>query len=429
MASQNMLINAKGKAASFIYFIQIVFFKRNKKDEHHSADGIEQSVLFGAENDISLTGAQHIIRGVVVFLILFALWASFFSIDEVSKGNGKVIPGSKEQVIQSLDGGVLESIHVKEGQIVNTGDILAQLDVVRTTSTFEEYEAKYHALLAQQARLKAEGNSVALVFPDELDRFPELVKAETRLYISRKQQFEDSVKNISDAKLLINNELSINTRLAQQGASSTVDIIRLRRQLVDLNMKESDLRANYYVKSREELSKVSSEIASLVHSLRGRQDLVSKSTLRSPVRGIIKDIQINTIGGVIPPNGAIMNIVPLDDTLLIDTQISPRDIAFIHPGQKARVKITAYDYSIYGDLEGEVISISPDTIKDERKPDEVYYRAYIQTQGDYLLNKHGKKLYISPGMVATVDIVTGHKTIARYLIKPFNKVNEALKER
>lgn len=429
MAGQNMLINAKGKTASVIDFIKIVFWKRNKENEYHSADGIEQSVLFGSENDISLTGAQHIIRCVVVFLILFAIWASFFSIDEVSKGNGKVIPGSKEQVIQSLDGGVLESIHVKEGQIVNAGDILAQLDAVRTTSTFEEYEAKYHALLAQQARLKAEGNSIPLVFPDELDRFPELVKAETRLYTSRKLQFEDSVKNINDAKLLINNELSINTRLAQQGASSTVDIIRLRRQLVDLNMKESDLRANYYVKSREELSKVSSEIASLVHGLRGRQDLVSKSTLRSPVRGIIKDIQINTIGGVIPPNGAIMNIVPLDDTLLIDTQISPRDIAFIHPGQKARVKITAYDYSIYGDLEGEVMSISPDTIKDERKPDEVYYRAYIQTNGDYLLNKHGKKLYISPGMVATVDIVSGHKTIARYLIKPFNKVNEALKER
>lgn len=429
MAGQNMLINVKGKTASVIDFIKIVFWKRNKENEYQSADGIEQSVLFGAENDISLTGAQHIIRGVVVFLILFALWASFFSIDEVSKGNGKVIPGSKEQVIQSLDGGMLESIHVKEGQIVNAGDILAQLDVVRTTSTFEEYETKYHALLAQQTRLKAEGNNVPLVFPDELNRFPELVKAEKRLYTSRKLQFEDSVKNISDAKLLINNELSINTRLAQQGASSTVDIIRLRRQLVDLNMKESDLRANYYVKSREELSKVSSEIASLAHGLRGRQDLVSKSTLRSPVRGIIKDIQINTIGGVIPPNGAIMNIVPLDDTLLIDTQISPRDIAFIHPGQKARVKITAYDYSIYGDLEGEVITISPDTIKDERKPDEVYYRAYIQTQGDYLLNKHGKKLYISPGMVATVDIVSGHKTIARYLIKPFNKVNEALKER
>ena len=167
----------------------------------------------------------------------------------------------------------------------------------------------------------------------------------------------------------------------------------------------------------------------MTHGLRGRQDLVSRSTLRSPVRGIIKDIEINTIGGTLPPNGAIMRIVPLDDTLLIEAQILPRDIAFIHPGQKARVKITAYDYSIYGDLPGEVITISPDTIKDEQKPDVVYYRAYIRTAKDYLLNKQDRKLFISPGMVASVDIVTGRKTIARYLIKPFNKVNEALTER
>lgn len=426
MNHQNILVRGKEKTAYIVEFIRTVFLNRKK----HCDDGAELAALSGTDSDAGLATAQRIVGYVIVFLTLFALWATFCSIDEVSKGNGRVVPGSKEQVIQSLDGGVLERIHVKEGQIVNAGDVLAQLDAVRTTATFGEYEAKYHALLAQQARLNAEGNSVPLVFPEELkQQFPELINAETRLYTSRKQQFGDSLKNIRDARHLINNELSINTRLAQQGASSSVDIIRLRRQLVDLNMKESDLQANYHVKSREELSKVSSEIASLSHGLRGRQDLVSKSTLRSPVRGIIKDIQVNTIGGAIPPNGVIMDIVPLDDNLLIEAQISPRDIAFIHPGQKARVKITAYDYSIYGDLEGEVVSISPDTIKDERKPDEVYYRTYIQTEGDYLLNKRNEKLYISPGMVATVDIVTGRKTIARYLIKPFNKVNEALKER
>lgn len=429
MASQNLVARVKGRIAAVAEFIRAVFITNRERELSAEGVSIDGVVAFSGENDVSLSGARRVIFIIIAFLALFALWCSFFSIDEVSKGNGKVIPGSKEQIIQSLDGGVLERIDVKEGQIVEAGEVLAQLDIVRTESTFEEYEARYRALLAQQVRLSAEGNGTPLAFPRELEGFPELVEAETRLYTSRKVQFGESIKNIEDARRLIKNELAINTRLVKEGASSTVEVIRLQRQLVDLNMKASELQANYHVKSREELSKVSAEIAGMTHGLRGRQDLVSKSTLRSPVRGIIKDIEISTIGGTVPPNGAIMRIVPLDDTLLIEAQILPRDIAFIHPGQKARVKITAYDYSIYGDLPGEVMTISPDTIKDEQKPDVVYYRAYIRTAKDYLLNKQERKLFISPGMVASVDIVTGHKTIARYLIKPFNKVNEALTER
>lgn len=390
---------------------------------------IDNALSLGHENELTLSGAKWIVFCVVFFLLLFALWASFFSIEEVTKGNGKVIPSSREQIIQSLDGGILQRIHVKEGQIIQPGEVLAQLDSVRTASSLKEFEAKYRAMLAQQARLSAEVNDNELVFSDELDLYPELMKAETRLYTSRKTQFADAIKNIQDAHRLINNELSINSRLAQEGASSTVDVIRLKRQLVDLNMKEEELRGNYYLRSREELAKVSAEIASLKHALRGRSDLVAKSTLRSPVRGIVKDIQNNTVGGVIPPNGVLMHIVPLDDTLLIEAQILPRDIAFIHPDQKAKVKITAYDYAIYGGLDGKVVTISPDTIKDERKPDLVYYRVLIRTDRDHLLNKRQQKLFISPGMVASVDIVTGSKTVARYLIKPFNKVNEALRER
>ncbi|WP_420809785.1 HlyD family efflux transporter periplasmic adaptor subunit [Entomohabitans teleogrylli] len=366
---------------------------------------------------------------ICLFLVLFAIWASLFSISEISRGHGKVIPSSREQVIQSLDGGILQRINVREGQIVTPGEELAQLEVTRISSSVEEYQAKYYALLAQQARLNAEGNHVELTFPPQLSEKPELVESETRLYLSRKKQFADALSNIRESRALIDQELSINTRLAAKGASSTVDVIRLRRQLVDLSMKESDLYAGYQVKSREELARVSAETAALAQVIRGREDLLAKSTLRSPVRGIVKDIEINTLGGVIPPNGAIMHIVPLDDTLLIEAQISPRDIAFIHPGQAAKVKITAYDYSIYGGLDGEVITLSPDTIKDERKPDVVYYRAYIRTSRDYLTNKTGKKLFISPGMIASVDIVTGSKTIADYLIKPFSKINEALRER
>lgn len=390
---------------------------------------LDGGLTFGGPGELTLSGAKRIMLCILGFLLLFALWASLFSIDEVTKGNGRVIPSSREQLIQSLDGGVLRQLNVREGQIVLAGEVLAQLDSVRTTSSLEEHEAKYRALLAQQARLSAEGNGQALAFSPELDGYPELIAAETRLYTSRKSQFEDSIKNINDARRLIDNELSINSRLAREGASSTVDVIRLKRQLVELNMKEEELRGNYRLRSREELAKVTAEIASLKHALRGRSDMVAKSTLRSSVRGIVKDIQNHTVGGVIPPNGVLMHIVPLDDTLLIEAQIQPRDIAFIHPGQKAKVKITAYDYAIYGGLDGRVVTISPDTIKDERKPDLVYYRVLIRTSSDHLLTKNQHKLFISPGMVASVDIVTGNKTVASYLIKPFNKINEALRER
>ncbi|MTH44934.1 HlyD family efflux transporter periplasmic adaptor subunit [Escherichia alba] len=390
---------------------------------------LDGGLTFGGPGELTLSGAKRIMLCILGFLLLFALWASLFSIDEVTKGNGRVIPSSREQLIQSLDGGVLQQLNVREGQIVLAGEVLAQLDSVRTTSSLEEHEAKYRALLAQQARLSAEGNGQALAFSPELDGYPELIAAETRLYTSRKSQFEDSIKNINDARRLIDNELSINSRLAREGASSTVDVIRLKRQLVELNMKEEELRGNYRLRSREELAKVTAEIASLKHALRGRSDMVAKSTLRSSVRGIVKDIQNHTVGGVIPPNGVLMHIVPLDDTLLIEAQIQPRDIAFIHPGQKAKVKITAYDYAIYGGLDGRVVTISPDTIKDERKPDLVYYRVLIRTSSDHLLTKNQHKLFISPGMVASVDIVTGNKTVASYLIKPFNKINEALRER
>jgi adhesin transport system membrane fusion protein len=386
-------------------------------------------MTFGERNELTLSGAKRILLAIAVFLSLFALWSFFFSIEEVTRGNGKVIPSSREQIIQSLDGGVMQLINVKEGQIVKQGELLAMLDSVRTRSNLKEHEARYLALLAQQARLTAESDDTRLVFSPELNEYQPLIDAETRLYTSRKRHFDESIENLENSQKLIKNELSINSRLASEGASSTVDVIRLKRQLVDLNIKLDELRVNYYVRSREELSKVSAELDSLKFSLQGRNDMVARSLIHSPVRGIVKDIQNNTLGGVIPPNGILMHIVPLDDTLVIEAQIAPRDIAFIHPGQRAKVKITAYDYAIFGGLDGKVVTISPDTIKDERKPDLVYYRVLIRTDRDYLLNKQQHKLFISPGMVASVDIVTGSKTIAHYLIKPFNKVNEALRER
>ncbi len=208
-----------------------------------------------------------------------------------------------------------------------------------------------------------------------------------------------------------------------------MEVLRLQRQRSDLSLKLTDLRSQYYVQAREALSKANAEVDMLLAIIKGREDSVTRLTIRSPVRGIVKNIQVTTLNGVIPPNGDLMEIVPVDDRLLIEARLSPRDIAFIHPGQRALVKITAYDYAIYGGLEGEVETISPDTIQDKAKPEVFYYRVFIRTHQDYLVNKAGHHFSIVPGMIATVDIKTGEKTIVDYLIKPFNRAKEALRER
>ncbi|WP_413465726.1 HlyD family type I secretion periplasmic adaptor subunit [Proteus sp. FME41] len=366
------------------------------------------------------------------FLFIMVIWAYFAEVAEVTKGNGKIIPSSKEQLIQSLDGGIVTNIFVREGDIVQVGQTLATLDSTRTASSLEESQAKYNTALATSIRLKAEVDQhkiANLVFPEELQTQTELINYENKLYLSRKQKLTQTLANLQKSKHIIRQQLNINKELARQGASSTVEVLRLEKELIDLESKIQEYTSDFYVTARQELAKVMAEIDSLAPLIKGRQDFVQKTTITSPVKGIVKNIQNSTIGGVVPPNGILMDIVPLEDTLIIEAKISPKDIAFIHPGQQAKVKITAYDYAIYGGLEGTVSVISPDTVKDEVKSDVTYYKIYVKTDKDYLVNKAGKSFSITPGMIASVEITTGSKTVLQYLIKPFNKINEALRER
>ncbi|WP_156104900.1 HlyD family type I secretion periplasmic adaptor subunit [Buttiauxella agrestis] len=381
------------------------------------------------QREREFSGASRIIIISVLLFILLGVWAWFGTLDEVSTGTGKVVPSSREQVLQSMDGGIVTEVLVHEGDKVEAGQIVARLDPTRSESNVGESAARYRASLASSVRLNAEVNDSPLVFPDSLKAWPELIASETRLYKSRRAQLNDSASDIQDALVSVNKELAITQRLAKSGAASNVEVLRLQRQKSDLQLKITDLRSQYYVQAREALSKANAEVDMLSAIIKGREDSVSRMTVRSPMRGIVKNIQVTTIGGVIPPNGEMMEIVPVDDHLLIEARLSPRDIAFIHPGQRALVKVTAYDYAIYGGLEGEVETISPDTIQDKVKPEIVYYRVFIRTHQDYLVNKVGHHFSISPGMVATVDIKTGQKTIVDYLIKPFNRAREALRER
>ncbi|WP_235501674.1 HlyD family efflux transporter periplasmic adaptor subunit [Trabulsiella odontotermitis] len=374
-------------------------------------------------------GSSRIILLSTLLFVVAGVWAWFGILDEVSTGTGKVVPSSREQILQSLDGGILAELTVREGDQVQVGEIVARLDPTRSESNVGESAARYRASLASSARLYAEVNDLPLTFPTSLNAWPELIASETRLFNSRRAQLKDSEAELRTALVSVNKELAITERLEKSGAASHVEVLRLQRQKSDLGLKITDLRSQYYVQARESLSKANAEVDMLSAIIKGREDSVTRLTVRSPVRGIVKNIQVTTIGGVIPPNGEMMEIVPVDDRLLIEARLSPRDIAFIHPGQRALVKITAYDYAIYGGLEGEVETISPDTIQDKVKPEIVYYRVFIRTHQDYLVNKAGRHFSIVPGMIASVDIKTGEKTIVDYLIKPFNRAKEALRER
>lgn len=363
-------------------------------------------------------------------LVFAALaWAWFAKLDEVSTGTGRVVPTSREQVIQSLEGGILTKLPVRQDDIVEAGQVLAQLDPTQAGSTVDESAAKYRAALARSARLRSEVEGTPIAFSDELAKHPDLKAVEIRLYDARRRSLRSAEGLIDESLALINRELAIGERLVSLGAASNVEVLRLKRQRADLQLRKSDLRSQYIVEARQELTKANEEVEALAPVVRGRSDALRRLTVRSPVRGVVKNIEVSTIGGVIPPNGKIMEIVPLDERLLVEARLAPRDIAFIRPGQRASVKITAYDYSIFGGLEGRVASISPDTIRDEVNPEIHYYRVFVRTDADALVDKAGKRHAIGPGMIATADIHTGSKTVLQYLLKPLNRAREALRER
>ena len=390
---------------------------------------IKSDTVKAKELEPALPRASLFIWIICIGLLSLLIWAWLFKLEEVSTGIGKVIPSSKEQVVQSLEGGILTKLYVHEGQIVQEGQVLAQLDPTRFASNVGESASLLLASQATAARLRAEVNGTSLKFPSEVLKERDLVEEETALYHSRRSNLEESLSGLQQALILVEEELQMTEPLVAKGEASGVEVLRLKRQATDLRNQMNDVRNQYLVKAREELAKANTDIETQLQVVKGKSDSLNRTLFKSPVRGIIKEIDVMTIGGVISQNGKMMTIVPLDEQLLLGARISPRDIAFIHPGQDALVKITAYDYSIYGGLKGKVSIISPDTLRDEVKQDQFYYRVYIRTDSGKLMNKAGKQFSITPGMVATVDIKTGEKTILDYLIKPFNKAQEALRER
>jgi adhesin transport system membrane fusion protein len=414
-----------------------------------------------------------IMFGFIAFIVVFFVWAFFAELDEVTVGEGKVIPSSQVQLIQNMEGGIISSIPVKVGDLVRKGDVIVRLDETRFSSSLGETRAKHDALAAKVARLTAEASGKALQLPPDLIKNnPRVAEEERSLFVSRQREMETAVsvlsqqasqraqesqekkaklKQLEESYYLIEKELKISRPLAQQGVMSEVEILRLERQLSDLKGEMDSTRlsiprldqaaaeartkveaawAKFRSDAASDASLASAELAGTSATNVAAEDRLARTSVRAPLTGIIKQIKVNTVGGVLQPGMEIMEIVPLEDTLLIETKVRPSDVGFIHPGQEAMVKLTAYDFSVYGGLEATVENISADTITEEKNgKSESYYLVQVRTKTNSF-TASDKKLPIIPGMLSSVHIKTGKKTVLTYLLKPVLKAKyEALRER
>ncbi|HBT97333.1 MAG TPA: secretion protein HlyD [Desulfobulbaceae bacterium] len=380
--------------------------------------------------DNGIRSAHSVLWLIITAIAIFFVWSSWAELDEVAIGEGKITPASKGQIIQSLEGGILSELPVREGDIVEEGQQIAILNPVLARASMEETLARITALKARAARIQAEMNDQdKVVFPSELLKESAVINREKELFTTNRRAFSENIGNLREQLELAEDELKIATPLLQTGASTKVEVLRLQQKAAELSTKLSATQSEYYVSLKTEFTQTMADLEPLLKIREGRADQLRRTVITSPTHGIVKDIRVSTIGGVVGPGGVLMEIVPLGDQLLVEARLSPRDIAFIHPGQEATVKITAYDSAIYGTLPAKVDRISPDTIEDQIDKRVYYYRVYVLTDHSYLETKDGKRHPIMPGMVATTEIRTGRKTVLSYLMKPLNKAGEALRER
>lgn len=415
--------------------------------------------------------SRHFFLALVVLVVTLLVWSNFAMLDEVTRGDGKVVLSKDTQIIQNLEGGIVSEILIESGSVVNPGDVLLRIDDTRFSSNFMESAVEHLTLKAETARLEAEATGSKMVIPEglagdalqimqneenlfavrrnELDSSLEVIEQQRNQIKQQRFELISSEQRLRESLKLAKKELAITEPMLAGGAVSEIEVLRLRREVNELEgqveaagmainkvnaaleenrNKSQETENRFKTEAQRELNEKRSKVSMLEKSLPALEDRVARTTVRSPVRGVVKRLMVKTVGGVVQPGSDLVEIVPLGDRLQIEARIRPSDIAFLYPKQRAMVKFTAYDFGIYGGLEGELEQISADTIFDE-KSEESYYRVLLRTAKSELIH-NGESLPIIPGMVVNVEVMTGQKSVLDYLLKPLLKTRQrAMTER
>ena len=377
-----------------------------------------------------ISRARWSIWTALVGIVLLLVWASFAKIDQVTRATATVIASARTQEIQASEGGVLTEIAVREGEEVKRGQLLVVLEEERAKAALDNSASKIAALQAKLARLEAEIFQTPLSFSASVKGYPEYVQNQTALYNRRRQAINEDVSSLENMLVLAEDELSMNEPLLAYGDVSQADVIKLRRQVADIEAQINNKRNKYFEEAQAEMTKAQEELDTQLEELRDHAQVLEEKRLMAPTEGKVNNINVTTIGGVVKPGEVIMQILPTSSDLVVEAEVSPADIAYVKEGQDATVKIDAYDYSIFGAMTGTVEYISPDTLIEQTPEGEsAYYRVLIVITGAEFAGR-GDEIVIRPGMTASVDIKALERTVLSYLTKPITKtLSEGLGER
>ena len=381
-------------------------------------------------HDPKVGRTRIIIWGALLGILVLIVWAYFAQIDQVTRASGTVIASARTQDIQAAEGGVLTDILVKEGEEVEKGQLLVTLEEERAQAAVANSGSKIAALKAKIARLEAEIFERPLVFPEGIKNYSEYIENQTQLYNRRRQAIDQDVNSLQRMMVLAQQELSMNEPLLTYGDVSQADVIKLRRQVAEIQAQITNKRNKYFEEAQSEMTKSQEELDVELEQLRDHSQVLEEKNLYAPTNGKVNNILITTIGGVVKPGEIIMEILPTSSDLIVEAKVSPADIAYVKENQLASVKLDAYDYSIFGAMNGNVIYISPDTLMEQTpKGEEPYYRVQIKITGAEFAGRRDE-IVIKPGMTASVDIKAQERSVLSYLTKPITKTfSEGLGER
>ena len=366
-----------------------------------------------------------------VIVIPFIIWSQQASLEQIAHAKGNVIASAKTQSIQTAIDGVINKVLVKEGEKVKQNQELIVLDKIQTQAAYDASFAKVAALNATLSRLKAEVYGIPLVFSEDVRQYPEFVTTQTALFQRRQKALNDEIGVYKESLALVQDELKLTTSLLKTGDIGTVEVNKLKRQIIDLKGQITNKQNKYFQDSQAELTKTEEELSTRLQELEDKKATLEHSSITAPIDAIVKNILITTQGAKVRPGDVILELVPSNDKLIVEAKINPKELSFIKLGQKAAIKLDAYDYSIYGIFHGNVSYISPDALSEKtQKGEEFYFRVQVELDTKELVAKNGKKIEITPGMTAEVDIVTGDRTVFDYFTKPIVKtIAESFKER